>query len=389
MSVNIQTGRKLRSRKNENVLINPDMDNIIIDRKENMCINTCIKSFSINVIGKNMKKEKMTDNNFKILKYSDYELLIKYNYNVKQMKTICKHYKLKQSGTKMELVNRIYNYLRLTHYINKIQKVWRKYLLNKIKKLRGPGYLNIKNCVNDTDFLTIDNLKDIPYNEFFSYESNNIIYAFNINSIYQLYINNSNNNNSNNNNSNNKQLLNPYNREPIPKQVRMDINKLITLSSFFGEKIINLKQDKPVELSFEKKLELRTISIFQNIDILGNITNHLWFWNLGRILQIKFIRSIIDIWMYRADLSFATKREICPPTGDPFTGINTVNNRLATMSLNDLRIISLNIIEALVTKGINTASKYLGSSYILCALTLVSDEAAGAYPWLYESVVPI
>ena len=211
MSVNIQTGRKLRSRKNENVLINPDMDNIIIDRKENMCINTCIKSFSINVIGKNMKKEKMTDNNFKILKYSDYELLIKYNYNVKQMKTICKHYKLKQSGTKMELVNRIYNYLRLTHYINKIQKVWRKYLLNKIKKLRGPGYLNIKNCVNDTDFLTIDNLKDIPYNEFFSYESNNIIYAFNINSIYQLYINNSNNNNSNNNNSNNVQNNNNSN----------------------------------------------------------------------------------------------------------------------------------------------------------------------------------
>ena len=93
--------------------------------------------------------------------------------------------------------------------------------------------------------------------------------------------------------------------------------------------------------------------------------------------------------MYRADLSFTTKREICPPTGDPFMGINIVNNRYATMSLNDLRIISLNIIEALVTKGINTASKYLGSNYILCALTLVSDDAANAYPWLYESVVPI
>ena len=379
MSVNIQTGRKLRSRKNKNLLINTDIDNIIIDRKENLCINTCIKSFSINVIGKNMKKEKMTEKNFKILKYSEYEHLIKYNYNVKQMKMICKDYKLKQSGTKMELVNRIYNYLRLTHYINKIQKVWRKNILNKIKKLRGPGYLNIKNCVNDTDFLTIDNLKDLPYNEFFSYESNNIIYAFNINSIYQLYMNN----------SNNKQLLNPYNREPIPKEVRVNINKLITFSSFFGEKIINLKEDKPVELSFEKRLELRTISIFQNIDILGNITNHVWFWNLGRILQIKFIRSIIDIWMYRADLSFTTKREICPPTGDPFMGINIVNNRYATMSLNDLRIISLNIIEALVTKGINTASKYLGSNYILCALTLVSDDAANAYPWLYESVVPI
>ena len=379
MSVNIQTGQKLRSRKNENVLINSHMDNIIIDKKENMSINTCIKSFSINVIGKNMKKEKMTDNNFKILKYPDYEHLIKYNYNVKQMKTICKHYKLKQSGTKIELVNRVYNYLRLTHYINKIQKVWRKYLLNKIKKLRGPGYLNIKNCVNDTDFLTIDNLTEMPYNEFFSYESNNIIYAFNINSIYQLYINN----------SNNKQLLNPYNRQPIPNMVKVNINKLITLSSFFGEKIINLKQDKPLELSFEKKLELRTISIFQDIDILGNITNHIWFWDLGRLFQIKFIRSIIDIWMYRADLSLATKREICPPMGDPFTRINTMNNRLATMPLNDLRIISLNIIEALVTKGINTASKYLGSSYILCALTLVSNEAAGAYPWLYESVVPI
>ena len=37
-------------------------------------------------------------------------------------------------------------------------------------------------------------------------------------------------------------------------------------------------------------------------------------------------------------------------------------------------------------KGVNEESSKLGCFYVLSALTLVSEEAATALPWLYESV---
>ena len=361
----------LKSDNNKNIIIEPEIHNL-------KCIYSCIKRFSINVVEKNIKKQKINEKTFKILNINEYDYLLDNNFNVKQLKEMCKCYKIKQSGSKSEVKHRLYNYLRLTYNAIKIQNVWKNFLIKKLVNLRGPGYLNITKCVNDTDFLTLEPLKEIPYNEFISYKYNNIIYGFNINSIYQLFLNND-----------GKKILNPYTRDEIPKIIKNNINKLIVYSNFFNKKIINLNNKEVIELSVEKKLELKTISVFQKIDILGNITNHTWFWNLGRILQIKFIRSLLDIWNYRADLSYSTKREICPPYGDPFRGIISLQNRFATLSLNELREISLNIIDILITTGINESSKYLGSTYILCALTLVSDEAANTFPWLYDSVAPI
>ena len=44
------------------------------------------------------------------------------------------------------------------------------------------------------------------------------------------------------------------------------------------------------------------------------------------------------------------------------------------------------ILTELVTTGADDGSKWLGASYVLSALTLVSSEAADALPWLYQSV---
>ena len=49
----------------------------------------------------------------------------------------------------------------------------------------------------------------------------------------------------------------------------------------------------------------------------------------------------------------------------------------------------LSIMENLVRAGIDRDSKVLGSYYVLSALTLVSQPAAEALPWLFESVVQI
>ena len=37
---------------------------------------------------------------------------------------------------------------------------------------------------------------------------------------------------------------------------------------------------------------------------------------------IKLVRELCDIWNYRAQLSNETKRNICPPNGDPFRNLS-------------------------------------------------------------------
>ena len=49
-------------------------------------------------------RKKIDHDDFKVLNYNDYDNLLKINYNVKQLKEICRNYKLKISGTKHELL---------------------------------------------------------------------------------------------------------------------------------------------------------------------------------------------------------------------------------------------------------------------------------------------
>ena len=45
-----------------------------------------------------IKKTKISDSDFCVLNYSEFKEMNKINYNVKQLKDMCKYYKLKISG---------------------------------------------------------------------------------------------------------------------------------------------------------------------------------------------------------------------------------------------------------------------------------------------------
>ena len=68
------------------------------------------------------KKPKIKRENFIILKYNQYNLLHKYNYNTKQLKEILKFYKQKSSGNKNILIKRLYNFLLKSNAAIIIQK---------------------------------------------------------------------------------------------------------------------------------------------------------------------------------------------------------------------------------------------------------------------------
>jgi hypothetical protein len=317
---------------------------------------------------------KISDDKIIIPTINTYNELVCNNYNVTQLKSFAKHYKLKISGNKQQLMSRIYTYLYFSSYIIKIQKIFRGYIVKKYKILHGPASLNRKICTNTDDFISMDPIEDINFHQFISYkDTDGFIYGFDITSLHNLFL------------KSGEDIKNPYNRNLIPDNVFKNIRSLIRYSKILKININLNFEDDTKKVSNEKAIELRALTLFQTIDSLGNYTNASWFLSLNRNQLIKFIRELIDIWNYRAQVPIQTKRNICPPMGDPFRNlsiqyINTEQN------LWNVKKVLLEVMEKIVNSGIDKDSKALGAYYVLGALTLVNSDAATSLPWLFQSV---
>lgn len=335
----------------------------------------CMNTLSELVVPK--KQEKITDYNLIIPTRENIELLYKYNYNKEQLKQFAKHYKLKISGNKNELISRIFCHLTLSTHATKIQQLIRGKLVRKYIELHGPALFNRSLCVNDCDFFTMDKLESLPYTQFFSFrDKDDFIYGFDMMSIHELL--------KQMNSEKEPHVKNPYNRNAIPNHIINNLKKIIKLSKILRINLQLETSDNSSDLSPKKNLELRILSLFQTMDSLGNYSNPTWFSGLNRGQLILFMRELVDIWNYRAQITNEVKRNICPPNGDPFRNLN-INYIYNEPNLDSVKLYILEILEKLVTTGINQDSKTLGSYYTLGALTIISPSAASALPWLYQT----
>jgi hypothetical protein len=304
----------------------------------------------------------------------NYNVLLTFNYTIKQLKEITIYHKIKIncSLAKAEIINKIYSYFK--HYDNAvvIQRAWRSHLLKQYNKLRGPARFNRSLCVNETDFFTMDDLKDIPYTQFFSFrDEDQMIYGFDMLSIYTLF-----------HKGLDPKTANPYNRNILAKYIKKNVLKLLWFSRLFKEEI-NVKMVEEVLVA--PTINDRAITLFHDIDILGNYSSATWFLSLSHLAVMRFMIELNDIWSYRANLSEVVKREICPSHRDLFRMMYMVDMRIITLPI--IQDIALTMMEMLVREGINRDSRCLGANFVLCALTLVNHEAAIALPWLFQSVL--
>ena len=304
---------------------------------------------------------------------NDYSSLLIYNYSIAQLKNIAKIYQLKISGTKKEIITRIYIFLKLSQQIIKIQKVFRGYMQKQLNLLHGPAYLyiNRSKCTNDRDFLSDELIIDIPNNQFFSYtDIDNFTYGFDIISFHNLII------------KSDDRIKNPYNRNIISNSIITNFKNMISLSNALHKKII-IKIEEDI-VSQEKIVELKVIQIFQNINSLGNYSEFQWFLSLNKQLLLKFTRDLADIWYYRAQITNETKQLICP-MGDPFNTFN-FNYLINEINLDKIRLyIIVKLLDKLINSGVNKDNKALGACYVLGALTIVNEDAASSLPWLFQS----
>ena len=317
------------------------------------------------------KRPKVSSEDFVIPYYSEWNNIMEYNHNVSQLKTMARHYKIKKSGNKRQLITRVYNFLKLSYYAVKLQSAWRSALRQGYNRLHGPAAIDRK-CTNSTDFLSLDSLSKIPYNQFFSFKDRDgFIYGFDAKTFYNLV-------------KKNKNPVNPYNRKKISENALTQFRKFLRYSSILNEKT-NIKiTNTQVNMDINKRIGLTALTLFNKIDSFGHITDANWFLQLSRPALIKLIRELRDIWEYRAALTSQMKRAICPPHGNPFSGINI--SSLLTQNPQIIKINLLNIFENLVSKSPDRANQALGAFYVLASLTLVSQSAAIALPWLYDSV---
>lgn len=333
------------------------------------------------------------------------------SFKLPELKYALKKHNLKISGKKELLVERLDTHFNHTFSVQKIQKMFRGWIIRNLIMLKGPGLKNPTICVNDKDFVTMEPLKEISISNFYSYkDSKEFIYGFDIASLIHII-------------KSNAKLQNPYNREKINQQMIDEIKRVYRLTFLVFPDFRN--DNQPLHNPFQSTRHPRTnrnlnttnannqindnmnaamISnrnrlveirrktsnerindLFMEIDSLGNYTQSEWFNNLDIRSYIRLYRCLYEVWNYRSQLSFEVRNQICPNPG-PFDGIFPRVVYHDDLTLDQIKTGCLTAFENMVFLGINEDSRRLGAFHALSALTIVSVGARQAMPWLYDSV---
>lgn len=289
--------------------------------------------------------------------------------------------------------------------IIKIQRFIRKSLLNLDKKLRGPAYKNKSICVNEMDFFTLDPINEIEDNDFFSFkEETGCIYGFSLDSIFQLIMKSDENywehfNNSHVNlcykqyirvlfNHYNKlKISNPYNRNLLPGEVRMNVIHLM-VKRIFDEKKIKRRQStndtqqqlQVQQIDFKTHVRNKCLSIFQKIDIHGYMTNINWLMDERPAMLRIFYKKLSLLWNFEFGLSENAKLKIAGCSGSLFSNIGDVMNpRYDKYHILDK---ILDVMKKLVSNGETESDKQSGCIMILYALSVINQDVIRSNPWV-------
>jgi hypothetical protein len=342
---------------------------------------------SVTVVNETKSKVRPPETKRENLKLIEYDDLYKYNYTKKMMVSIMSNLdiKIKKSNSmkKEDLLHNLYNTMRLKFCVLKIQKAWDLYFIKKYNECLGPTYRKFQKSNNVEDFLTVEAIKDIDYDFYMSFEDyDGFCYTFNIISLYNLRLKNMNDN--------------PYNRNPFPNDFINLLNRKVLYNNILVKKHSDMmEKHREVAESFNQPLiDNRTRmtndqytsqirDIFCTIDSLGNYTQAEWILQLNRQQIRRFIHELKDIWFYRAQICFRIKRQIYPPNGNPFCDIPTFMNLENSFDYFRLKLYTL--LNRLINSSNNDDLRRMAALYILTALTIVSNDAAAALPWLFES----
>ena len=246
-----------------------------------------------------------------------------------------------------------------------IQRAWRSWLARRC----GP-LLHFKGeSTNPYDFFSSDPIDEIPIRDLISFGDSGKGYIMDIKSVSSLI---------DHAHKTGEIPANPFNRTPLSDLFLRRYQRHI------GKKAPILWEGLKA-ISETHKYELAATDIFRSLEDLGNYTNPEWFLGLSHIGLQRLYIELADIWYHRASLSHADRARIVPPPNNPFKiPVTTV----LIMRPKAIKLLLVETCKILVTAASFKGDRQLGGMYILGALTLISDGAATAFPWLLEMFSP-
>jgi hypothetical protein len=267
-------------------------------------------------------------------------------------KIICTHQSKKVLIEKLkDIIVKERHYLNREIDIVKIQSCIRKWLIRRRYK-----------CFNEVEILSMESKMDIPAPYFYILEKKSKKYAYDIRLLKDLI------------ESNYPDC--PYTFEKFSDTELDKIKKYV--NRCVKEGII---VEEPIIISEEEKMENKVKDLFYEINMLDNYTSHKWFMDLGLHQLIKFYMHAEDIWNYRSSLSVIAKQNIIGTLSLFNIPVSVIRRE---KSIKKLRLIMIDIIDKMISNGIDVNEKKLGAILMLSALVEVSDDAAFALPHLRQ-----
>jgi hypothetical protein len=237
---------------------------------------------------------------------------------------------------------------------------WRRWLARRA----GPLLWFREESNNPADFYSGDPVTDMPIQDFVSFVDGGKGYVMDIKSAQSLVAH-----------AGTSPALNPFNRNPLPAlfHKRMRLHK--------GKEVWTGLHGTTVA----QTIGLATTDLFRTIEDLGYYTDPSWIEDLNRISLIRVYIELADIWYHRATLRSSDRSRIVPGSVRPFRVPIIEAGRQGEAALRPLVIETCHM---LVSKASDRADRQLGVMYVMGALSIVSEGAAIAYPWIVEMFSP-
>lgn len=306
-----------------------------ISKKCTKCNNTNFKcnNYMNLLLVKNKNKGKIHNNN---------TYTIAYYITIGEYATT---YNLKKSVGKKLLVSNAQTHMFMSTKASIIQKQFKLHIIRKINAMFGCQQRS--KCINDSDFVTLEKLTEIPYTQFICYTDSIRYYGFRISSLYTYCKQQTTNNN-------------PY------TQSAFNINMIQHLLRLYYT--YSLISDTPLILQ-EKKEELsicdEVFQIIENTNVFGNYIKSEWFMQLDNLQLFEFMIELQNIWQTSPLIYSNTFHEF---------------NVLDLYNVLDMQTVCLNILKAFLTSNSNYTYQY--ATYVVLALSMFIPEIQTTFPWL-------
>lgn len=258
--------------------------------------------------------------------------------------------------------------------VRRLQRFWRRW--SAYMRFRRQGICT--NCLdladNTTEVYSLENLETIPRFLLFSFaDAQKKLWVFDIRSLAHMITEGS-------------EVLNPYNREPIPSQI---LHKIHQRTQWLRDRKYPILYATGENLTPQQIWNQKVLDVFFRMEHLGYRASCRWFEAMTTTDHEDFYKAMYQLWFVYLGLTPEEKEAILPGYNTPLGKVFRHTPDKLRNAVHDLvwwRKYNLFVIQQFLSRSPHKAQQALGALYVLMGLVQIIPEAAEAYPWILETL---